>query len=581
MSRKYDELKAVLFVVLLFSISVVLSQQVWADEVVADPLTTLKNNTVSFFMPLEVKVGSVKDNRVVLDAGLKDGLKVGLRLRVFRKGEPFLHPVTKEVIGSIEEPVGVVEVTGTGDHVSECRVISGKPAAGDIARVSASKVRLLFYQDETVDYYLGDAYYKELKRTKRFELVDAPIEKMDVKQLKRLAEKGSAGVILILSSSDAGNETVLHQKLLWSDGRVISEDSVSIPEEYMATLKTGLEFLSGMEEEPLLTYELPFGAELVGSGDLDGDGRREILLSTGEGLYVYSYDVDLTYLYELSGKSNETVIWFDVYDIDGDGTDEVILVSITGDMGGDASSDESVTIATVPDEVKSYIYKVKKGRFVQLWKTKGFLRVLDGKLLYQKYSGVDIFSGPVREVSTTGGFRIGKVFKGVEGVGIYDFAVAAVEQGKKVYFVMDKDDRLNLYEDGVAIWRDVESMGGYIREYRLASYSIMVESGKWHINDRMTRWKNQVLVVRRVPLVKRAKTIGYKSSQLLSCRYDGGIVKETVLVNDIPGKLLDYTVFDNKIAVVSKPALGFKAGNILKGRNPFVKVLQIYSLKGI
>jgi len=71
MSRKYDALKAVLFVVLLFSISVVLSQQVRADELVAGPLTTLKNKTVSFFRPLEVKVGSVKDNLVVLMQDLR------------------------------------------------------------------------------------------------------------------------------------------------------------------------------------------------------------------------------------------------------------------------------------------------------------------------------------------------------------------------------------------------------------------------------------------------------------------------------------------------------------------------------
>jgi len=74
--------------------------------------------------------------------------------------------------------------------------------------------------------------------------------------------------------------------------------------------------------------------------------------------------------------------------------------------------------------------------------------------------------------------------------------------------------------------------------------------------------------------------VGYKSSRIKSYRWNGFSMDEQTLINDVPGTLLDYALVGDKVVVLTSPFLGVKFENILKGENPLVAMILIYSVGG-
>jgi curli biogenesis system outer membrane secretion channel CsgG len=82
------------------------------------------------------KIVSVGDGTCIINAG-GENAKAGKRYLIFRAGEELKDPDTGESLGSKEEQVGEIEITGafgsTG-RASNCKIVSGTLQAGDIVR---------------------------------------------------------------------------------------------------------------------------------------------------------------------------------------------------------------------------------------------------------------------------------------------------------------------------------------------------------------------------------------------------------------------------------------------------------------
>lgn len=543
----------------------------------------LTEKTLAYFQALQGKVIEVSGETLKIDIGNDKGVKKGLRLKVFKEGTPFYHPVTGEFVGYIDQYKGIIEVIKVGSNSSVCKVLQGDIEKGDTVRVSPlTKTRVLFHQNTGVDYYLGDAYYKDLKKTGKFDLVDAPIEDLSINELVKLAREKNAEAIISLSSKEESDKIVLTQKLIWADGTVFGSDSIEIEPSYVRSLREGAEFLLAGTDEPLISYDLPFDAELIAVGDVNGDKEHELLLSDGVDIYVYKYDVDLSFLYLLKGNTTERIVYLDVMDFDKDNRDEVIVSAISGGLD-EISTDDSV----LPGEgekkkIVSYVYKIADRKFKELWSTEGFLRRYKNLLLYQSFSPLDGFVGAISKVTYNEGFQIDGQYKDMPpGANIYNFVSFENDDGNKMYLVIDKDNFINLKDrDGITQWRSPEDLGGFIRDFSLQRISSVVEPKRFQIYDRLYTKGKEVFIVKREPLIKKAETAGYKSSAVLVYWPSGISLEHSVIIDKIPGELKDYYIFGDKIAVISKPLFGLKAGNILKGEDPFVNYLFIYSLKG-
>ena len=74
-------------------------------------------------------------HEVVLDAGRLDGLREGARVTLLREGEAIVHPLTGEILGIPQEPVGLAEVKGLQDRRARAIMVKSysRPQVGDLA----------------------------------------------------------------------------------------------------------------------------------------------------------------------------------------------------------------------------------------------------------------------------------------------------------------------------------------------------------------------------------------------------------------------------------------------------------------
>ena len=529
-----------------------------------DPFTRLKDNTLKFFHPVTGKITGVDGKKIVMDIGLKNEIMTGMRLNVLSEGEPFIHPVTREIIGKVESVTGKVEVKELQPETSTGLLVEGKAKVGDRVRISGTKVKMLFCQDKKTDWYLADDYYRKLKESGRIEMIDTSLETGDETLVLTEARKLGAEIVLMLTSKEADAGTLVLVKLLWvSDGSVFFTEEAKVDVAYAKELKFGAEHFTPQGGEAVMIYNLPYGARFVTTGDFDGDGKQEILLSNGKDARAYLPAVDLQLLWEIRGKTSDDHLWIDSIDLNKNGKDEIVITALRN------------------EEVYSAIYELEGSEFRKLWEGKYFLRKTGTDLIAQAYSKSDGFAGDIVALVWEGEYKTGEKVKLPKGVNIYDFAFIEGADREKLVFAYDEAGFLNLFDaKGVRVWRSAAYTGGFLSTFKKNATVEYLDRGEWSVKDRLFTRNRDVLVVQRVPLAEMAKGIGYKSSRIKNYWWNGFSMDEGVLVDDIRGTLLDYAVAGDNMIVLTSPFLGIKFGNILKGENPLGTVLSVYSVKG-
>ncbi|MDP2276647.1 MAG: VCBS repeat-containing protein, partial [Nitrospirota bacterium] len=439
----------------------------YADD---NPLSLMRDDVLSYFRPLKGKVVSVNNGMAVINIGERAKVKKGMRFIVFREGAPFLHPVTKEPIGTLEAVTGKAEVKEVGHDTSTAVILKGDVKVSDKVRISETGVRMLFYQGKNVDWSLGDSYYRLIKETGRFEIVDTAIEMDNDSEIIAEAKRLNADVVLILSAKEAAGDTMLKQSLLWVDSSLkFAEDEVRIAVAFMKELRFGEEFFGPQKGDVKTFVDLPFGVRLITAGDIDGDGKAELLMSTGSDIRLYSIGAagDLSGLYEIKGTAKDDHLWLDVLDINRDGRDEVILTLMKDEM------------------VSSRIYEFKGGKFFVLWEGDIFLRRIGNELIAQEYERGEGYKGAVFKVAWDKGYKKGDNVSIPRGVNIYDFTFIDEIGGKRLVLAYDDTGYLNLYDEGIRVWRSRGDYGGFQTTFKRAAPTIMVERGEWAVKDRL------------------------------------------------------------------------------------------------
>jgi hypothetical protein len=548
-----------------------------------DPLTKLENETMQFFRPVSGKVVSAEGSALILEVNTKDPLTPGMRLNILKEGEPFRHPVTREVLGKIETLSGKAEVRDVQGERITAAVVEGDGKEGDRVRISETKIKMVFVQDKKVDWYLGDDLYRRLKTSNRIEMIDTGLDTDDEKKVVEEAKKLNADVALFLTAKEADKGTLLREQLFWvSDGSRFFDTEVKIDVAFSKDLKFGEEYFAPLTGEAIFKYDLPFSARLIATGDFDGDGKQEIALSTSKGIRTYLPAVDLQPLWELKSTVRGDHVWIDALDVNGNGRDELII-TIMQSGGGmpDKGASDSVVSSVQPGEVISLIYELAGTEFKKIWEAPYFLRKVGSRLIGQMYSVSEGFKDDVFTVLWDGEFKRGEKVKLPKGITIYDFVYLEGPSGERALLTYDEKGFLNIFDDrGIRIWRSSTDTGGFLTTFKKPAPASYVEAGSWSIKDRMTARNRDVLVVQRVPFVEMAKGAGYKSSRIKSYWWNGFSMEERMLIDDVPGTLLDYALAGDKVVVLASPFLGIKFENILKGESPLGVVLYIYSVKG-
>ena len=91
----------------------------------------------------------------------------------------------------------------------------------------------------------------------------------------------------ICSQNRAPAGNALIQRLYYvSDGIQFSEIETNVNADLAKELRFGEEFFKIKKKEASLQLDLPLDAKLMVTGDIDGDGKKEIALSAGKGCTV-------------------------------------------------------------------------------------------------------------------------------------------------------------------------------------------------------------------------------------------------------------------------------------------------------
>ncbi len=562
--RKIMNLWGRFFLILIICFGI--SYSVFAEE--NNPLDSLRDFTTGMFMPVSGKVISVQEGKVTINIGAKDSMQPGMRLNVLREEAPFRHPVTKQLLGRLESLVGKVEIKEVNNDTSTAIIIQGTAGEGDKVRISEIKINLLFCQSKGIDWSLSDSYYKKLRDTGRFNMIDTDLETDETSKILEEGRKQNADVALLLTKKPGDTGGTIIQKLFYvPDGILFSEKEIVIPPSFSKELKIGENYFSFSKKEETLRIELPFNAKMLSTGDIDGDGKEEIVLITDKDIRFYSLEIDLNPIYgglKIEGSKIEDFIWVDTIDLNNNGKAEVIVTSMA------------------QDEIVSYIYEYSGSEFKLLYKDNIFIKKINNFLAGQAFSKTDGFGSSVFQIIWDNGYKRSSELSLPKDVNIYDFVFFDDPRLGKLTIVYDEKGHLNVYDDkAMKLWKSKSPSGGFLTTFKRSSPSIMVDKGEWAIKDRIFIRNANILSVERLPFLNMIKGLGYKRSVIKSYLWNGMSMEERVLIDNIKGTIFDYAISGDTLLVIASPMFGVKPGNILKGENPLKTELYVYSLKRI
>jgi len=152
-----------------------------ADRIGAT-FTLMGDDFIQAFQPVEGIVVSVDEGEIFLDIGSSRGGQVGQEYTIFRKGGPFLHPLTGKPLGRYEEILGWAQVRRVQPEFAVASFVAApdkpRPEAEDGARITRGRIKIAVAPmlDMTgggadlrrVPYLIGTV----LERSKRFQAVD-------------------------------------------------------------------------------------------------------------------------------------------------------------------------------------------------------------------------------------------------------------------------------------------------------------------------------------------------------------------------------------------------------------------------
>lgn len=528
---------------------------------VSDYFQSFKENILSYFPVINGKIMRLQDSELILDKGRKDGIRKGQRIIIFKETVPLIHPVTKQIIGKSEKIVGSAEIINVEEDFSLARILEGSDLQQSdslLFKIPRSKVKVLFAQGNT-EWAVGEAYYRELKNTERFELIDAPVNVDDIETL--LKDPKGADILLLLRPSKQNSTLKLSQELYWiRDRKFISSSEIDLSQVAIIELRKKYASLIVPEGHTLLSFRLSRSINRIATGNFDGISQNQILIASHREISLYLIDVDLKLRSNFEIPVGEDILWFDTGDIDRDGKDEIVITT------------------KKEDRVISSIIKWMDEGFQEIARLEGvFLRIYDSRLIAQAYSISSGFDGEVFYI-----VPMNRTYQKLESLklpvkaNIYDFYVFG-----EVVFKWEDEGFLSVYNNnGVPLWRSSEPMG-FGQQYEKKTGIAMLSLGKWNVHSRIKPLSNGVIVIEKKPLLGfvNAQLLGYKSSKLQLLQWTGIGVEQTDITDEMSGEIVDYSVSGDRLFVLVKPPFGMNPKRLLQGESPFESILHILSFK--
>ncbi|MEK6813360.1 MAG: VCBS repeat-containing protein [Nitrospirota bacterium] len=307
-------------------------------------------------------ISKVEADHVVLSLGRRDGLFPGIELQAFRPGDPLRHPITGEPLGVSERDLGRIFVTRVDEDRSLASADpdpSGKKlplAAGDRVRITAAPIRLaVIPADASVPASLRNALIHFLTDTGRFRVLDSEITaslliKNGISRVPRAGVSGKPGPserdadifrtlhtlfdrhhLLILRTDEAGGRDRIALQLVYP-GRDIAAATIETPVDLARAVPPASAeppLFARQRNEPIRSLGPGFRTQFLAWGDLLGNGKPLLVVSTGNSLEILQPDGSgLAKTGAIKGDGGDEHLSLDAADLDGDGRAEIVVSNL-------------------------------------------------------------------------------------------------------------------------------------------------------------------------------------------------------------------------------------------------------------
>ncbi|MCH8157250.1 MAG: VCBS repeat-containing protein [Nitrospinae bacterium] len=331
-----------------------------ADNTSLDRIVT---QIESMFPPLEGFVVSVDKHTLILDLKQGQSVKPGDRLKLIRFGEEIIHPVTGKKVGRKETDLGEVEIVEVRRDFSLARLTDPtvQARAGDGVRSPFKTLSFLLAPpvietSKKIDKNrLRLLLEKKIDGHPRFHIPvfelglwllenDLSVEGLlKPKNLKKLQSR--ADYLLVLRVKSVKTKQVLSYRLystqtgtLQKQAKILADQ---LPMERPARRRPAREQETqrsfARETEALVRYvgkqEFRFKIVDFDMGDINGDGRKELVVVTPTRVIVYTYrDKKFKQVARFRAENeNHRFLGVDVGDINRNGRDEIFVTDHFGD----------------------------------------------------------------------------------------------------------------------------------------------------------------------------------------------------------------------------------------------------------
>lgn len=501
-------------------------------------------------------VMSVSDEYVV-DLDDRDHLNEGDILTVVAPGKKIYHPVTQEVIGSVDVPLGFLQVT---------RIYSGysyaKPITEGLVPKNGAPLRRFEQVPARFVDHKGDGGM----------LADQLM--MNLPQLKWLDEgKNNQALVTFMLTENAlevtfGEGTSLHRYEVTEDQQVIAP-AAAAPRPFVATRtkpkggllqQTANSLLTSLNIEDENYFEemdaaivrqksgklkgVWIGPNIDGSpsgvavADLDKDGSLETAIVLDNKLLIARIrGEEYEQLAELTLPSRGQILSIDALDLNGDGEVALYLSAVSGfEPVSFVVEFRSGSYEVVIDNIRWFL------RAVEFPGSTG--RVLIGQMMSR---GEQPFTGKIFRVERKGNTLIkGEDLNLPDQLNVFSFVPFVDSQGKTNYAHLTMGDYLKVIDsDGTDLWESADYFGGsescFVNRAELKNDLLSPTCMRPRI---VKTPEDEFLIVQNdgQRILERYKK--FKKSRIVSLSWNGFVMGENWRTASQLGYLADFSLAD-------------------------------------
>jgi hypothetical protein len=409
------------------------------------------------FSPLSGVVIMPAGDEFLIDLDASQGVTVGDLFSVVRPGEKVIHPVTKEILGSLDEVKGALQVTSIKSGYSYAKALEGAEAIGKsdaIRRFESIEAVFLDYTGE------GEALYSKIRDAlPHLEWSDYAAAQLSRSEVPAASPQGRTALVFVLKAEGLEVRGPQFQILHAYDLPVsVGPAPLVRTQEPAAPPASGIIVSSqaqAKDSSAVLAKGIWISQAMEGTStglevaDLDGDGRMETAVAFPHRLEIGRLaEGQYTPLETLELGSSEALS-LDGADLDGDGKTELYVTAASGEILS------SLVVEHVEGSYQIGLSDIS-------WYFRKVHLPQEGPVLLAQRMGLQSdFQGPIFRVSRAKGKLLeGSPIAVPPQVNLFGF-VPFTSDGEQLFANLPTSDRLEILQsDGMKLWESEEHFGG-------------------------------------------------------------------------------------------------------------------------